>query len=150
MGTHNNINKGLKKVGLDLVFTDGGDYLYLGIGAVEGAINVLPADNILSFCKNNVTLYQTEYNKMYTSITNFNMLNILNAAESNMDVAASAVFNCYYSAWSIVAPQTYSNLFAGNNIVFNLLYNLGYMYTDVQAIITRPHTDFGDTYGYWR
>lgn len=57
LATHNQINKEVKKVGLSLVFTDAFDYAFLGLGIIEGSINVLPSDNILSFCKNNATLY---------------------------------------------------------------------------------------------
>jgi hypothetical protein len=36
-------------------FTGYNDYLLLGLGGVEGAIDVLPKDNLLAYCKNNVT-----------------------------------------------------------------------------------------------
>lgn len=52
---HNFINDNLKKVGLG-TFSSYLDYLNLGLGTVEGMINVLPSTSMLAYCMNNVTL----------------------------------------------------------------------------------------------
>ena len=151
MRVHESINKQIKKVGLEFTFTSYEDYLYLAYGVMEGAINVLPTDNILAFCKNNATLVMPEYNKYVYNITVVpDTLKVLYTIDNSADLFSSLFFNCYYSAFSVVDPKTYSNLFVGGTIVFNLLYNLGYMYTDVSALITRPLSDFATTKDYWR
>lgn len=45
------------------------------------------------------------------------------------------VFNCYYSTKAVVNPETYKNVFSGMTLLFNILYGLGYMYTDVVYMI---------------
>ena len=74
----------------------------------------------------------TQYNRLYHNLTvAYDTLKFLQSIESSADVASHLIFNCYYSAFSIVDPRTYRNLFTNNAIVFNLLFNLGFMYTDV-------------------
>jgi hypothetical protein len=64
------------------------------------------------------------------------------------DVGASIVFNCYYSVFAVIDPTTYSNLFAGSTIVYNLLFNLGFMYTSVVGFINANQATEGTNY--WR
>ena len=93
---------------------------------------MLPTDNILSFCKNNATNVMTQYGYLNHNLTvAYDTLKFLQSIESATDVGSHLIFNCYYSAFSVVDPKTYANLFSGGTIVFNLLYNLGFMYTDV-------------------
>lgn len=51
---HSLINDNLKKVGFG-TFSTYMDYIWAGVGAVEGMIDVLPSNSLLSYCKNNVT-----------------------------------------------------------------------------------------------
>jgi hypothetical protein len=55
-------------------------------------------------------------------------------------------FNCYYSMWTAVNPATYSTVFGGQTILMNVLYGLGFMYTDITTAIALPTT----TSEYWR
>ena len=76
-------------------------------------------------------------------------LKMLQAVEETTDVGASVAFTCYYSIFSIVDPATYSNLFAEFAIIYNLLYNLGFMYTDVQQFIELDPATFASNELYW-
>ena len=51
------------------------------------------------------------------------------------DVGYGILFNCYYSVWGAVNPATYSDTFGGSKILMNILYGLGYMYTDVNSAL---------------
>lgn len=63
-----------------------------------------------------------------------------------MSVGYGIVFNCYYSVWTAINPATYSTVFSGQTILMNVLYGLGFMYTDVQGAM-----NLATTYdGYWR
>ena len=124
------------------------DFLNIGLGGVEGAIDVLPKDNILSFCKNNITISPDHVNYITANYTSFDLLNLMKSGEAITDVGSSIIFNCYYSVFSIIDPVTYSNLFTNNAIVFNLLFNLGFMYTDVSSIIQLNQATEGTNY--WR
>ena len=60
-----------------------------------------------------------------------NNLGMLQSIDATTDVGSHLVFNCYYSFFSVIDPNTYANLFKDNALIFNILYGLGYMYTDV-------------------
>lgn len=117
---------------------------------MTGAINVLPSDSILSLCNGNATLIEPhlkmiDYN--YTTVPD--NLKFLQSIDATADVGSHTFFACYYSIFAVVDPQTYANLFAEYAIVFNLLYNLGYMYTDITAITTLDPATYTNNYDYW-
>lgn len=142
---HNAINDNLKKVGMG-TFSSYTDYLYLGVGAIEGMIDVLPSNSLLAFCKNNITLSYNTYFLIANNFTKADSLNTVRSTESMFDVAYGIVFNCYYSAWSAINPASYSSVFGGSTILMNILYGLGFMYTDVSGAISLA-TTYSD---YWR
>ena len=45
-------------------------------------------------------------------------------------------FNCYYSVWSVANPTSYANVFGGLTLLYNILYNVGFMYSDVKKMLT--------------
>ncbi len=55
-------------------------------------------------------------------------------------------FNCYYSGIIATSADTYATVFEGYNLLMNILFGLGYMYTDVVTIINLSAT--ADSY--WR
>lgn len=94
---HSFINSFLKKVGIGSL-DDVYDYLYLGLGLMEGMIDVLPADNMLAYCKNNATASYDNFFRMKNNYTSADKLNTLITTETLFDNALGIVFNCYYSA----------------------------------------------------
>ena len=55
----------------------------------------------------------------------------MRSAETMFDVFYGVTFNCYYSVWTVINPATYNSVFGGSKILMNVLYGLGFMYTDV-------------------
>lgn len=142
---HNFINSKLKSVGLGS-FNSYLDYVWLGVGVIEGMIDVLPSNSMLAFCKNNATLSYDYYNRIVANATKADILNTLRSTETILDIGYGVIFNCYYSAWSVVNPATYTDTFGGLTILMNILYGLGFMYTDVRKAL-----DLAVTHGeYWR
>jgi hypothetical protein len=142
---HDFINYNLRKVGLG-TFSSYLDYLLLGVGVVEGMIDVLPTNSLLAFCKNNVTLAQSTYYLITNNATKSDYLNTIKSTETMFDVFYGIMFNCYYSAWTAINPATYSTVFGGQTILMNILYGLGFMYTDVTSAL-----NLATTYTeYWR
>jgi hypothetical protein len=109
---HNFINDNLKKVGFG-TFSSYYDYVMLGVGIVEGMIDVLPSNSLLAFCKNNVTLSYTTYYQITNNFTVGDTLDTVKSVNSMFDVFYGILFNCYYSAWSALNPATYSTVFGG-------------------------------------
>lgn len=56
------------------------------------------------------------------------------------------LFNCYYSVFTVIDPNTYANMWVGNDIFYNILFNLGYMYNNIYKIYILAETDEE----YWR
>ena len=111
-------------------------------------IDVLPSNSLLSFCKNNVTVAEPSYQRIYQNITKVDLLNSARSIESMFDVSHGVIFNCYYSVWTAVDPSTYSGVFGGVTVLLNILFNLGYMYTDVKNIMAMTLTT--NSQDYWR
>lgn len=139
------INAHLKKVGFG-TFNSYMDYVWLGVGIVEGMIDVLPSNSLLAYCKNNVTLSHTTYTLITNNLTKSDITNTVKSAETMFDVGYGIIFNCYYSVWTAINPDTYSSVFGGDVILKNILYGLGFMYTDVKSA-TALSTSYGE---YWR
>ena len=59
----------------------------------------------------------------------------MRSAETMFDVVYGVFFNCYYSVWTAANPATYSETFGGHKILMNVLYGLGFMYTDMNKAI---------------
>ncbi|CDW87218.1 UNKNOWN [Stylonychia lemnae] len=109
--------------------------LQIGAGLINGMINVLPTKSFLRYCRDNVTAVQTNYKTM---VTKFKTTNDDAAGLSSLSLLMQNVpgiaFNCYYS---IVDPTNSGTTeqFSLVNIGWNILYNLGYMYSDIKNSI---------------
>lgn len=69
------------------------------------------------------------------NITNSDALDTLKSVHSMFSVSYGILFNCYYSAYSAVNPSTYASIFGGTTVLMNILYGLGFMYTDVTTAL---------------
>lgn len=59
---------------------------------------------------------------------------------------AHIIHSCYFSFFSVIDPGTYAQLFAEYEILLNILFNLGFMYTSINRAFDLPH-ELDD---YWR
>jgi hypothetical protein len=63
-----------------------------------------------------------------------NIVTGLTYYKTMMGLASNATYYCFYSAYTAVSPTTYTTKFTGKIIGYNILYGLGYMYTDLKNI----------------
>ena len=77
---------------------------------------------------------------MANNYTKSDTLNTIKSAETMFDIAYGVMFNCYYSVWTAVNPASYKEVFGGTKILMNVLYGLGFMYTDVNNALALSHT----------
>lgn len=54
--------------------------------------------------------------------------------QTMLGLASNATYYCFYSAYVAVSPTTYATKFTTKVIGYNVLYGLGYMYTDWKNI----------------
>ena len=114
--------------------------LIFGGSYVTAAINVLPPQSYLQACKQNVTDVDKNSKDMITFFNkNGSSFNVASGLQSLQDILHSsslAVFYCYYA---VVNPTGFiSNQvkpFAPTTIAWNLLYSLGYLYTDSYNVV---------------
>jgi len=105
------------------------------LGAVEGGVNVLPTYSMISFCYTNATIIDDNYNMI---ITNFQEKKYDETAKS---IAAflrsgnSILFNCFYTITNPVEAAQYNRKFTPVVILWNILFNLGFIYTNVKNSI---------------
>lgn len=110
------------------------DAYSFGSGMVNGMINVLPTQSFLRYCRDNVTQISTEQTKFRT-YWGSDYSKALTSLQLIMEGFGESSFNCFYS----VKDPTASGQTAGTGINYlgwNILYNLGYMYTDVRQSLT--------------
>lgn len=103
--------------------------LDIGSGVINGMIDVLPTQSFLKYCRDNGTLINDEWTDFRTNWGVDNEL-ALDSFQSLLEGQAGFSFNCFYSVKDPTASGSTSlsiKLFG-----WNILYNLGYMYTDIK------------------
>ncbi|CDW77793.1 UNKNOWN [Stylonychia lemnae] len=121
------------------------DVLYIGFGVVEGAMSAVPTSVFNYQCGKNVTqsrLYFAaavqDFSQQKTDSAVANMYKILQSVD---DITINCVLGVQTSANTDV-----TKLFTSDGVLTNILYNAGFMFTDVLDII---RYDDSDTNPYW-
>lgn len=55
---------------------------------------------------------------------------------SFLQYADEICYNCYMGVHESIDPISYQNLFTSDELLLNILFNAGYMYTDIYNIAT--------------
>ena len=91
---------------------------------------------MIAFCKGNATQI---YPKAIEIGTNFYALEITDGVKSIQaftKVTYGSIFNCFYTVTNPVQAAQYNKNFTYATILWNILFNLGYMYTNGKSILT--------------
>lgn len=111
------------------------DFVQFGLGTIDGAMGALPSGTSGLYCNRNSTLARQhlidtmkyfEKNDVKNGMKYFNNFATLTDEISN---------NCYY----FFAPYLtldYSTFLNGNTLLENVLYNAGFMFTDIITVAT--------------
>ena len=84
------------------------------------------------------------------SLTNIDTINILYTIEGTADAGANIIFNCFYSIFVLFSFDTYVNLFTGGEILFNVLFGVGTIYTDISTYLNLDIFNYTYTRDYYR
>lgn len=104
---------------------------------LSGAIGVLPDASFLKLCKTNITAIDTAATEMSTLYSTADYTGTLESLQALLEGAAGTTFSCFYSVKDPAGLGASSNedlVFGPILIAWNVLYNLGYMYTDIVTI----------------
>lgn len=110
------------------------DYVQFGLGTIDGAMSALPTGNSGLYCNKNSTLARTYLTTTMTYFAKDDTKNGMMNFNNMITLSDEISHNCYYF-FSPYLTLNYKEFFAGNVLLENLLYNVGYMFTDVMTII---------------
>lgn len=105
------------------------------MGAVDGALSALPSGSSGLYCNKNSTLARTYLN---TTLGYFNKNDAKNGMKNlyNMMSTFDEVSNnCYYAIQGQITVN-WSNFFSGDILLQNVLFNAGFMFTDILTVAT--------------
>jgi len=103
-------------------------------GFLDGAIGVLPKTSFPAYCRGNITNMEDSVDDLVDYYEAEDREDTLTSLQKTLKAFAGITFNCFYS---VVDPTNFNNQgkgFGRTTIMFNVLYNLGYMYTDLLKI----------------
>ena len=105
------------------------------LGLVEGAMAAIQTQTNNYYCSRNVTAARQNLQSM----SNYLALNDINDAVTQfyqfMQRSSSIVINCGNSVLNAAVPNLLGGTYFGENLVQNLLYNLGFQITDVLDLV---------------
>lgn len=114
-----------------------GDQWNIAWGVVEGGVSVLPTDSMIAYCKNNATDISTQITYIGTKFTTTGgFIDGLKGIQALIKDLHGSLFNCYYTVTNPVQAAQYNKDFTFYVIGWNILFNLGYMYTNIKMIYT--------------
>lgn len=105
-------------------------------GLIQGGVSVLPDSSLITFCKTNASALPV----IYTSIgTNFGESKTTDAFKSLQQLIIyfhGTVFNCFYSITDPLGSAQYNKKFNLVTTFWNIIFNLGFMYTNGKFLYT--------------
>jgi len=98
-------------------------------------VGVLPKTSMISQCQTNVSSVPTTITQITTQYAAADYHSMLTAVRDLTLRIDGAIFNCYFTVTSPVVAADYSNGFSLSLLIWNILFNLGFMYTAVKGIL---------------
>ena len=134
-------------------FNQDPDLYRTAMGVIEGGVNVLPTYSMIGFCYQNSTVIDDQFQSI---IDNFNLGQYEETARSIASVLRSGnniLFNCFYTLTNPVEAAQYNRKFTWDVIGWNILFNLGFIYTNIKNSIlffypaASPNTNDWNNFG---
>ena len=127
-------------------FSGATDLLNILYGMSTGAVSVLPDGSMMQLCKTNVTQLYPTYSLMVTKFSSLDISNGLLQTQYLAKYTSNALFNCYYSVVDPGSSSEYQSDMSVAVVGWNVLYNAGYMYTDVYSAVNNLNGVTADWY----
>ena len=101
-------------------------------------IDVLPSGSFIKYCRDNITEIETGYTGLVENWGGSTKQVLTNYAKL-LHGFGEASFNCFYSVFD--PTNSAENPSGLKYIGWNILYNLGYMYTDIKKSVDIVNSD---------
>lgn len=102
---------------------------------MAGGVGVLPKYSMISQCQTNVSAVPNTISQITTQYAAKDYHSMLTAVRDLTQRIDGAIFNCYFTFTSPVIAADYANGFSLSLLFWNILFNLGFMYTAVKGIL---------------
>lgn len=96
---------------------------------------MLPTYSMINFCYTNSTTIDDNYNAILTNFDAGIYDETAKSIAAMLRSGNSIVFNCFYSITNPVEAAQYNREFTPSVILWNILFNLGFIYTNVKNAI---------------
>lgn len=107
----------------------------MALGFINGAVGVFPSDSMATYCRLNTTLLYPTFLAVATNATSFDKLEkaFING-QLILRYFHSAIYNCYYTVADFRMAAMYFKPLSFTLVLWNILFNLGFFYTDLKSI----------------
>lgn len=114
-------------------------------GFFDGAINALPKGSLVSNCGLLLKAQRMDLLNMTNFIINKDILNAVNRYNTALNRTYNLTYNCYYGFSYFLSSKYQADLWLQGGIGKNILFNSGFMYTDVlMMIVGQPGRTLAD------
>lgn len=118
-------------------------------GALDGILNAMPKGGLLSNCGINLLAQRT----LYINASNLYAERELTQAVTNlykgMQYIYKVNYNCYYGAISVINQAYLTALITNLKILENLMFNVGFIYTDIMMLYIGKPGETESDYAYY-
>lgn len=100
-------------------------------GFLDGALNALPRGGFLSTCGVKLKESRQELLNMTEDITRRELIPIMDRYYNLLGFTYDLTYNCYYGIAEFLTVENLELLWLRFDILKNIMFNIGYMYTDI-------------------
>lgn len=104
-------------------------------GAFQGGINALPSENLVQRCYGNITASIGNWTDTYNAAVDQQWVAMMTAFQHILRAVYGSSYSCIFSLLALGDASQYEAIFGTTTVLFNILFNLGFIYTDVKNII---------------
>ena len=108
----------------------------LTTGLIQGAVGVVPIESMLSFCYGNVTSIQPTLVKYRRELSIDNLEGAALELKGIVKFYSGSFFNCFYALFDPLEATRIRRDYDINVFLWNILFNFGFLYSDVKNIYT--------------
>lgn len=105
-------------------------------GLIQGGVSVLPDSSLITYCKTNASALPATYTSIGTNFGESKTTDALKSVQQLIIYFHGTVFNCFYSVTDPVGSAQYNKKFSLLTTFWNVIFNLGYMYTNGKFFYT--------------
>ena len=103
-------------------------------GYFDGALNAIPKGGFLSKCGLNLKAQRYQFLNLTQQIENRDLIKVVDHFYNLLGYTYNSTYYCYYGFASFLNQDNLTRLFTELDILKNLVFNIGYLYTDIVMI----------------